>query len=305
MRAAAAVEFGSPEALRIIELEDPQAGPGEIRVRVRAAGIGPADCAVRRGWTLPGTTVELPLILGQDFAGTVDQVGEGVSGLTVGSDVLGFRTFGCHAEYLVVPANQAVKKPSEMPWAVAGAFPGGAQTAHTTLQSLNVGGGDVVLIHAAAGAVGTVAVQLARLVGATVIGTASERNHDYLRSLGAIPITYGDGLVERVRALVPGGVDAVVDTMGGDTLLASLELVKDRDRIGSIVDPPTAVRLGVRAVRSDRSATRLTELLEFYRRGDLRVTIWKTFPLEAVADAHREVETRHRRGKIVLIVDQQ
>lgn len=160
-----------------------------------------------------------------------------------------------------------------------------------------------MLIHAAAGGVGTIAVQLARAWGATVIGTASERNHDYLRSLGAIPVAYGDGLIDRVRSIKPDGVDAVFDAAGGEALLDSLALVQNKNRIGTIVAFELAQKLGVRVIRSQRSVDRLAELAELYEQGKLHIHIRKTFPLHQAADAHREIESGHGRGKVVLVMD--
>jgi len=170
-------------------------------------------------------------------------------------------------------------------------------------RELGVGAGDTLLVHAAAGGVGTVAVQLARAWGAAAIGTASQRNHDYLRSLGAIPVAYGDGLADRVRAAAPQGIDAALDAAGDEALLVSAELVGDKSRIGTIVSFGLAPRLGVRAIRSQRSAARLEELVELYRQGRLRIPIRKTFPLERAADAHRELELRHGYGKVVLTIN--
>lgn len=303
MRAAAFPSFGPPDVLQEMELENPQAGPGQVRVRVKAAGVQPLDLAVRGGYTPPGAAIRFPQIVGNEFAGVIDQAGEGVSGFTVGSEVLGFRMLGCYAEFVVVGADQIAAKPTGMPWESAGALSASGQTAHTALQALGVGQGDTVLIHAAAGGVGSVAVQLARAWGATVIGTASERNHEYLRSLGAIPVVYGEGLVDRVRALAPIGVDAAFDAIGGDALHVSAELVKDPGRIGTIVDFGLAEKLGVRSIRSQRSSARLAELVELYVQGKLRIHISKSFPLREAAEAHREVETGHVRGKIVLTID--
>lgn len=208
----------------------------------------------------------------------------------------------CYAEFVVVSVDQIIAKPHGMTWEAAGSLSASGQTAHTALQELRVGKGDTVLIHAAAGGVGSVAVQLARIYGATVIGTASERNHDYLRSLGAIPVTYGEGLADRVRALAPNGVRAALDAAGGDALQVSLELVGDKDRIGTIVAFEQAARLGLRAIRSQRSAVRLAQLADLHSRGELQIHIRQTFPLSQAADAHREVEKGHGRGKIVLAV---
>ncbi|GLW09526.1 oxidoreductase [Microtetraspora sp. NBRC 13810] len=302
MKAAAIHEYGGPDVLKPVEVPTPQAGDGQIRVRIRAAGVQPIDCAVRGGWKLPGLPETFPRVLGNEFAGVVDQVGEGVTGIAEGQEVLGFNTFDCYAEYIVVNPDQVTAKPPAMPWDVAGGFTAGTQTAHIALGQLAVGAGDTFVVHAAAGSVGAAAVQLARLRGATVIGTAREANHDYLRSLGAIPVTYGPGLVDRVRALAPGGVDAALDGAGGEALTASLDLVKDRDRILTIADHGRAAELGVQTTRAARSADRLAELAGLYASGDLRVLIRNRYPLDRAADAHRDVETRHGRGKVVLVV---
>ncbi|MER8235261.1 NADP-dependent oxidoreductase [Streptomyces sp. NPDC094049] len=303
MLAAAIHAFGGPEELKVTEVDTPRPAPGEVRVRVRAAGVQAYDCAVRAGWNPPGMTLAFPQVLGNDFAGVVDELGEGVTGFSVGDEVLGWAVLSCYAQYLVVPAEQVVSKPANMPWTEAGAFSASAQTAHTALKALEVGPGDTLLVHAAAGGVGTITVQLAREWGATVIGTAGEHNHAYLRSLGAIPVTYGEGLADRVRALAPQGVTAVLDCIGGEALDVSVALVEDRARIATLVDFGRVEELGVRAVFSQRSAERLRELTEVYGRNRLRVEISRVLPLDAAADAHRDVETGHVRGKVVLSVD--
>ncbi|WP_396990627.1 NADP-dependent oxidoreductase [Nonomuraea sp. C10] len=302
MRAAAFAEFGGPEVLRVMELPAPQAGPGQVRVRVRTAGVQPFDAAVRAGWTPPGVTGGLPRIPGNEFAGVVDQVGEGVTGVTAGAEVLGFSLLRCYAEYVVVDAGDVTPKPASMPWEVAGSLTAGAQTAELALEGLAVTEGDTLLVHAAAGAVGTVAVQVAGMRGATVIGTAREENHAYLRDLGAIPVAYGAGLADRVRALAPGGVDAALDGAGGDALEVSLELVKDRDRILTLVEHDRAAELGIKVTRGTRSAERLARYAALYAEGRLKFPVRGTYPLERAADAHREIETRHGAGKIVITV---
>ncbi|WP_031158740.1 NADP-dependent oxidoreductase [Streptosporangium roseum] len=301
MKAAAFSEFGGPEVLRAMEIETPEAAEGQVRVRVRAAGVQPFDVAVRQGWIPAGVSGDLPRIPGNEFAGVVDQVGEGVRGISVGDEVLGFNLLNSYAEYVVVPAENVTAKPANMPWEVAGGFTAGTQTAHIALRQLGVGEGDTVLVHAAAGSVGTAAVQLARLWGATVIGTAREENHDYLRSLGAIPVAYGEGLLERVQALAPGGVDMVLDGAGGEALDVSLRLVKG-DRIVTLVEHDRAEELGVQLTRGVRLASRLAELAELYSDGALTFHVRRTYPLDQAADAHREVEAGHGRGKVVLAV---
>jgi len=304
MKAVAISSFGSPDVLRVIELNDPQASRGKVRVRIKTAGIQPFDCAVRSsGWSPPGYSLSFPQILGNEFAGIVDQVGEDTAGFAVGDEVLGWALLACYAEYVVVSVDQIVHKPREMSWEEAGVISASGQTAHTALQDLGVVEGDTVLIHAAAGGVGGFAVQLAKAWGATVIGTASERNHDYLRSLGAIPVAYGDGLLDRVRALAPHGVDAALDAAGEDALIASVELVKDKGRIGTIVSFDLGEKLGVQNIRSQRSKKRLRDLVELIIQGKMNVHIRKVFPLEEAANAHREVESGHGRGKVVLEIN--
>ncbi|MGW0792635.1 NADP-dependent oxidoreductase [Streptomyces sp. NPDC002911] len=302
MKAAVFHEAGGPEVLVTAEVPTPEPAAGEIRVRVRAAGVQAYDAAVRGGWTPPGATVEVPQIVGNDFSGTVDALGEGVTDFSVGDEVFGWAILSCYAEYLVVSVDQVVAKPANMSWEVAGAFSASAQTAHTALEALEVGQGDTFLVHAAAGGVGTVAVQLALGRGAVVIGTASERNHDYLRELGVIPVLYGEGLADRVREAASGDVTVALDAVGGPALDCSVELVEDRNRIATLVDFARVEELGVRAVFSQRSRARLTELADLYARGGLRIEVSRTFPLEKAADAHRQIETGHARGKIVVAV---
>lgn len=302
MRAAAFRTFGGPEVLQVMELPAPVAGPGEVRVRVRAAGVQPFDAAVRAGWTPPGVTGDLPRIPGNEFAGVVDQVGEDVTGVSLGQEVLGFSLLNSYAEYIVVPAADVTPKPAGVPWEVAGALTAAVQTAELALDGLAVGEGDTLLIHGAAGAVGTAAVQVARGRGAVVIGTAREENHEHLRELGAVPVVYGDGLADRVRALAPGGVHAALDGAGGAALDVSLELVKDRERIVTLVEHGKAAELGVKVVRGTRTAERLGRYAALYAEGRLRFPIRRTYRLEQAADAHREIETGHGRGKIALVV---
>lgn len=297
MKAVAFTEFGGPEVLRVLELPEPHAGPGQVRVRVKAAGVQPYDAAVRAGWEPPGLVLGWPRVPGNEFAGVVD---EGGGDVAAGTEVLGFTAVQAAAEYIVVPATDVTPKPPEMPWEVAGGFTAGTQTASIALEALQVQAGETLLVHGAAGSVGTAAVQLARLKGARVIGTASEANQDYLRGLGATPVVYGEGLRERVEAAAPQGVDVVLDGAGGAALDLSLELVTDRRRILTLVDHGRAAGLGVLVSKSGRSAARLAELAALYAKGDLRFHVRRTYPYTEAAAAHREIETGHGRGKIVL-----
>jgi NADPH:quinone reductase-like Zn-dependent oxidoreductase len=303
MRAAAFAEPGGPEVLKVMELPAPQAGPGQVRVRVRAAGVQPFDAAVRAGWLPPYLgEVAFPRVPGNEFAGVVDQVGEDVTGVAVGAEVLGFTALFSYAEYVVVPAANVTAKPASVPWEVAGGLTAGVQTAELAIDGVGLAEGETLLVHGAAGSVGTAAVQIARRRGATVIGTAREANHDYLRDLGAIPVVYGEGLADRVRALAPGGVDAALDGAGGHALEVSMELVSDRSRIVTLVEHGRAAELGVRLVQGDRSAERLGRYAALYAEGAFTFPVRRTYRLEEAADAHREIETGHGQGKIVITI---
>lgn len=305
MRAAAFTSYGPPEVLRVMELDDPQAGAGQVRVQIKAAGVQPFDCAVRStGWAPPGLQIAFPQILGNEFSGIIDQVGTDVTSFNVGDEVLGWALIACYAEYVVVSIEQIVKKPKEMPWEHAGVLTASGQAAYTALRKLGVYKGDTVLIHAAAGGVGSFAVQLAKAWGAaTVIGTASERNHDYLRSLGVIPVVYGTGLVDRVCSLSPKGIDVALDAAGNDALAASVKLVKNKERIGTIVAFARGEELGVQLIRSERSTDQLSELVTLYVQGKIKIQVRNIFTLDQAADAHRIVETGHGCGKVVLTID--
>lgn len=292
MKAVAFTEYGGPEVLRVMELDDPHPGPGQIRVRVKAAGVQPFDAGVRSGWEPPGIELKWPRVPGNEFAGIIDEVGDGAEGL--GQEVLGFTAVQAYAEYVVVPAANVTPKPPDMPWEVAGGFTAGTQTAALAMENLDVKSGETVLIHGAAGSVGTAAVQLAVLRGAKVIGTASEANQDYVRELGATPIVYGEGLKERIQKAAPH-IDAVLDGAGGEALTISLELVKDR--VLTLVDHG---REGAQVIQGERKAERLADLAALYAKGDLRFHIRRAYPYTEAAEAHREIDTRHGRGKIVI-----
>ncbi|HEX5598216.1 MAG TPA: NADP-dependent oxidoreductase [Micromonosporaceae bacterium] len=295
-------QYGPPEVLRLAEVPVPQAGPGQIRVRVKAAGVQPFDVKVRSGEMADLMPVVFPQTIGQEYAGVVDQVGPGVTGIAVGDAVLGSTMLNGYAQYVVVAAENAVAKPPELDFPAAAAFVAAAQTASGALQELKVAAGETLLVHAAAGSVGTIAVQLGRRAGATVIGTASPANHDYLRQLGAVPVAYGDGLVDRVRALAPDGVDVALDAAGGAAIPASVELVPDRERIGTIVDDRLAAEYGIRVVRAGRSPARLAEVIGLAARGELVMPV-RPYRFADMVEAHRAVESRHGRGKVVLVVD--
>jgi enoyl reductase len=300
-RAVVFDEYGGPEVLRILEFDPPEPGPGQVSVRVRAAGVQPFDCLFRSGAARAWVPARFPQRLGNEFAGIIDAVGEGVGGFAVGDEVLGWAMLSSHADHVIAGEHEIAGKPAGMPWPEAGVVSASGQTAATALRLLGVTAGDIVLIHAAAGGVGSFAVQIALARGARVIGTASEGNHDYLRDLGATPVVYGDGLAARVRQLAGVEVTASLDASGTvEALEASLKLVADENRIGTVAYQPAAERLGVRRLRTERSAEQLSELTDLYSAGRLRVSIQHAYPLEQAAQAHMAVATGHVRGKVVL-----
>jgi enoyl reductase len=294
-------EYGGPDVLHVIDAPVPEPGPGEVRVAVRAAGVQPADAMLRSGRFSQWSAATFPQRLGNEFAGVVEALGDGVTEWAVGDEVIGWVQAKAYAQHVVAAQTDMATKPPELPWPEAGVLSASGQTAASVLDQLAVGPLDVVLIHAAAGGVGSYAVQLAAARGATVIGTASECNHDYLRELGAIPVAYGDGLVQRVRAVAPR-VDAALDGSGTvEALRASVELVKSRLRIATIAYQPAADELGVQRLGTSRSASLLRTLADLAAAGRLRIEIQARYPLHQADQAHRDIETRHVRGKVVLL----
>ncbi|MFJ2672687.1 NADP-dependent oxidoreductase [Streptomyces sp. NPDC087525] len=287
-------------------MAEPHAGPGEIRVAVKAAGVNPMDYKIRHGWMGQVFATPLPAVPGQEIAGVVDEIGAGVTDVAVGDDVLGWSTTGAYAQYAL--AETVVRKPASLGWAEAAALPVAGETAARVLDELALREGETLLLHGAAGAVGSVAAQLATARGAIVIGTASPANHEYVRSLGAVPVTYGDGLVERVRSVAPQGVDAVFDAAGMGALPDSIELRGGTtDRIVTIADQ-AAAELGVPfsagmsgGAVAGRKHAGLAENARLAAEGALRLRIAGTYPLAEAAQAQQTSEEGHARGKLVIM----
>jgi NADPH:quinone reductase-like Zn-dependent oxidoreductase len=303
MQAVVFEEFGGPEVLRTQDVTEPHAGPGEVRVRVRAAGVNPIDFKIRRGWTQGFMPVTLPATPGHEVAGVVDEAGEGAE-FAVGDEVVGWSKTGAYAEHAVV-AN-VVPKPAGVSWEQAVGLPVAGETAQRVLDEFGVKDGETLLLHGAAGAVGSIAVQLAAAAGVTIIGTASPANHEFLRELGAIPVAYGDGLADRVRKVAPQGVDAVFDAAGQGGLQESIELRGGTDRIVTIADMQAGA-LGI-ALSTGSSASPeeigrgLTAQLQAVAAGQLRVRIAETFALADAAKAQDLSESGHAQGKIVVLL---
>ena len=300
MKAIQFSQFGDPEVLEMVELPDPHPGPGQVRVAVRAAGINPIDWKVRRGM-MGG---ELPQQTGREAAGVIDEIGEGVSDAAPGDAVFGFVAAGGGAAELALLSDYA-PVPASLDFAGAAGLPVAVETAVRTLDLLGVAEGSTVLINGAAGAVGSSAVQIARERGARVIGTASPGNHDYLRSLGAEPTTYGEGLAARVRELAPDGVDAALDAAGGGALPALVELAGGPERVVTIADYEGAQQTGVRmsgGPGTQRAVHALRDIAPLMDAGRFSLPVAQTFPLEQIAEAHRLSETGHVRGKLILLL---
>jgi NADPH:quinone reductase-like Zn-dependent oxidoreductase len=300
MKAARFSQFGGPEVLEIVDLPDPHAGPGQIRIAVRAAGVNTSDWNKRKGLMDP----ELPQTLGYEAAGIVDEIGEGVADVNIGDRVFGFSTDGAAQADLAVLSHYAPIPPS-LDFAGAAALPAAVETATRALDQLGVASGSTVLINGASGSVGSAAVQLAVVRGARVIGTTSPANHDYLRSLGAEPVAYGEGLVGRVRALAPDGVDLALDVAGSGVLPELIELAGGSQHVVTIADFAGAREHGVRFSRGDdgRAIHALSDIGKLIESGRFSLPVAQTFPLAEIAEAHRVGEHGHVRGKLVLLID--
>ncbi|WP_399923326.1 NADP-dependent oxidoreductase [Streptomyces kanamyceticus] len=310
MKAISYSGYGGPEVLEYGEVRDPKVGPDSVLVKVRAAAVNPVDWKCRQGYLDALLDPVFPVIPGWDVAGVVVKPGASAPEFAVGDEVIGyvredFLSRGTFAEYVAAPVRTLAPKPRNLSFEEAAGLPLAGLTAYQVMvKALQVKDGDTVLVHAAAGGVGSLAVQLGRHAGARVIGTAGERNHDFLRELGAEPVTYGEGLVDRVRALAPEGVDAAFDTIGGDTLKASAELLATGGRLASITDGGV-LGLGGQYCFVRPDAADLLRLTELAEQGVVTVHVDKTFPLERAADAHRLSEEGRTRGKIVVTVDGQ
>ena len=303
VKAARFSRFGGPEVLEIVDLPDPHPGPGQVRIAVRAAGVNPSDWKKREGLMDP----ELPQTMGYEAAGVVDELGEGVADVAVGDRVFGLSAEGAAQAELTVLSFYAPIPPS-LDFPGAAALPAAIETATRALDQLDVGAGagrgSTLLINGASGSVGSAAVQLAVARGARVIGTASPANHDYLRSLGAEPVAYGQGLAGRVRALAPDGVDAALDVAGSGVLPELIELAGGPEHVVTIADFGGAREHGVRFSSGDagRAVHALGEIGELIESGRFSLPVARTFPLAEIAQAHRVGEDGHLRGKLVLVV---
>jgi NADPH:quinone reductase-like Zn-dependent oxidoreductase len=300
MKAVCFRQFGGPEVLEIAEYPDPHPSAGQVRIAVRAAGVNSSDWKKRQGLMDP----ELPQTLGYEAAGVVDEIGAGVTDVAVGDRVFGLSTDGAaQAELAVLSEYEPI--PPSLGFAAAAALPSAIETAARALDQLGVARGSTLLINGASGSVGGAAVQFAVARGARVIGTAGPASQDYLRSLGAEPVGYGEGMADRVRALAPGGVDLALDVAGSGVLPELIELAGSPEHVITIADFAGAQEYGVRFSRGDtgRALYALHDITGLIESGRFSVPPVHTFPLAEVAEAHRVSENGHVRGKLVLVID--
>jgi len=303
MKAVRFDEYGDIDVLKVVEVSPPVVGPGRVLVRVKAAGINPGEAMIRRGLLAQRWPATFPSGEGSDLAGVVEELGEGVTGFAVGDEVLGWtddRT--SQAELVAAEASKLVHRPTNVPWEVAGALFVVGTTAYAAVRAVSLRAEDTVVVSAAAGGVGSIAVQIARNAGATVVGLAGENHHAWLAGHGVVPVTYGEGVADRIRAAADGPVDAFIDTFGAGYAELAIQLGVKPDRIDTIANWQAAETYGVKTegTAAAASAEVLAELVTLISEGRLEVPIARVYPLSEVRDAYRELEQRHALGKIVL-----
>jgi NADPH:quinone reductase-like Zn-dependent oxidoreductase len=295
--------YGGIDVLDVVEVDPATPADGEVVVRTKAAGINLGEAAIRAGLMHARWPATFPSGQGSDLAGVIVQTGAGVDGYAAGDEVIGFtHNRASHAQLVAVDAGNLTPKPSAVPWEAAGALFVAGTTAYAAVRAVSLAHGDVVAISGAAGGVGTIAVQLARDAGATVIGLAGEQHHGWLREHAAIPVTYGDGAAERIRDAAGGRLDAFIDTFGSGYVDLAIELGVPPQRVNTIIDWDAAARHGVKTDGNiaGASAATLAELARMIAAGRLEIPIARVYPLTEVRDAYRELERRHTLGKIVL-----
>jgi NADPH:quinone reductase len=299
--------YGGRDVLYVTDIDMPSAEPGEVVVEVRAAGINPGEIGIRSGAMHDMFPATFPSGEGSDLAGVVTAVGSGVTEFSVGDEVLGFSfRRSSHATHTAVPVNQLIHKPPQLSWEVAGSLYVVGATAYAAVRSVAPQPGETVAVSAAAGGVGSLVVQLLVLQEAVVLGIAGAANADWLRTHGATPISYGEGLADRLRNAAPSGIDAFIDLFGPDYVQLAVDLGVPAHRIDTIISFQKAGEVGAKTEGSAEASTpeALTEIANLIATGAVELDIAATYPLDQVADAYEELEKRHTHGKIVLLPQQ-
>ncbi|MEK2489827.1 NADP-dependent oxidoreductase [Kitasatospora purpeofusca] len=294
------VDYGGPENQEFLDRPVLEPGPGQLAVAVRAAGVNPVDWKVRRG--LLGRERPLPFVMGSEASGVVERIGPGVTGFTPGDEVFGLVAAGAFAEQTLLPAGSSALKPAKVGFDLAATLPVAAATADDAVRDIGVGAGQTLLVLGVSGGVGSAAAQIARSRGIRVVGTAGDSNRGYVESLGAVPVRYGEGVAERIRAAAPDGVDGILDLIGGDDLRAAAVTLADRSRLVSTSDPVTAKELGGRYITRSTTPATLAALAGLVAAGELDPNVSARYPLDRAAEALALVESGHARGKLVLEV---
>jgi NADPH:quinone reductase-like Zn-dependent oxidoreductase len=298
--------YGDVDVLKVVDVKRPIPGPRQILVEVRAAAINPGEASIRKGLFAERWPATFPSGEGSDLAGVVAELGQGVAGLRIGDQVIGFTNHrASHAKLVVIEASNVTPKPPGVSWEAAGSLFVAGTTAYAAIGAVSLRTGDTVVVSGAAGGVGTLVVQLARNAGAKVIGLSSEQHTDWLKAHGVIPVAYGDGAPDRIRAAAGGRVDAFIDTFGAGYVKLALDLGVSPDRINTIIDFAAAEKYGVKAKGSADAASShvVAELAKLVADGRLEIPIARVYPLSEVQAAFRDLEQRHTLGKIVLRPD--
>jgi NADPH:quinone reductase-like Zn-dependent oxidoreductase len=296
-------EYGGLDVLQVVEVPRPVPGDGQVLVEVKAAAINPGETGIRTGAFAQRWPATFPSGQGSDLAGVVAAVGGGVTGVRAGDEVIGFTdNRASHAQFVVVEQGDLTPRPAGVPWEVAGSLYVAGTTAYAAVRAVSPAPGETVVVSAAAGGVGSIAVQLAKAAGATVIGLAGPANHDWLTGQGVIAVAHGDGMADRIRAAADGRVDAFIDAFGGGYVELALELGVRTERINTVADFAAVEKYGVKADGNAAAGTAevIAELAALVAKDALEIPIATVYPLAEVRDAYRELERRHTRGKIVL-----
>ncbi|MDG3015312.1 NADP-dependent oxidoreductase [Speluncibacter jeojiensis] len=294
-------QYGDAGTQAMLDLPKPEPGPGQILVKVHAAGVNPVDWKIRSGLLSGAMTLQFPAVLGREVAGTVAALGPGVERYEIGDEIFGNTgAEGGYTEYTLVRTDAIARKPPTVSFIDAAALPVAAATAYDAIEQLQLRAGDTLLINGAGGGVGAAATQIARYRGVGVVGTASAAKHGFVAALGAMPITYGDGVAERLHEAAPNGVTAILDLVGGDALREVAGAANDSHLIVTTADPETAASLGGAYIERGTLADTLARIAELAAHGSLSPHVQELFSLEQAGEALAAVESGHAQGKVVI-----